>query len=136
MVDLRGPRSAAATDDDRTVATASWRPSEARGVGAHVRAEIAGFAERHGMSSLGCEIVAATVGFAVRHAVHTGACGPFAIDAAADETWLSLAITDLGAAPRTLPAVDVADLRLASGELEVIANGGSRHTVMAEFAIR
>jgi hypothetical protein len=137
MLDLPDPRAAAAaaTEDDRPVATASWRPIGTRSLDPHVTAEIAGFAERQGMNSLGCEIVTAAVGFAVRHAIHTGASGPFSIDAAAASGWLSVAITDLGAAARAMPAFD-AGLRLVSDELRMTANGGSRHTVLTEFAIR
>jgi hypothetical protein len=137
MLDLPDPSAAAAaaTDDDRPVATASWRPTGTRSIDRHVTAEIASFAERQGMNSLGCEIVRAAIGFAVRHAIHSGASGPFAIDAAADERWLSVAVTDLGAAARAMPAVD-AGLRLVSDELRTTANGGSPHTVLTEFAIR
>lgn len=137
MLDLPDPgvAAAAATEDDRPVATASWRPTGTRSIDRHVTAEIAGFAEEQGMNSLGCEMVTAAVGFAVRHAIHAGASGPFAIDAAADERSLSVAVTDLGAAARAMPAVD-AGLRLVSDELTMTANGGSRHTVLTEFPIR
>ena len=130
MPDLPDPAA-----PDRPVAAGNWRPTGTRSIDPHVTAEIASFAERQGMTSLGCEIVKAAISFAVRHAIHTGASGPFSIDAAADERWLSIAVTDLGAAARTMPAHD-AGLRLASDELTMTANGGSRRTVLTEFAIR